>query len=366
MSIINQSGVISDLLLVPGCCVSLMRRTWRVFVLAVFLSGLTFGGEPFAARPTLSLNNPAAKDQDDMCVWIDREHPERSLVICSDKSANAVFVYDLNGALLQQVSVPKPGNIDIRQGVGAPQGAIDLVMVNQRTDGYRLVPFCVDARTRRLEPIPGETMTTGPNYGMCLSRDPESSQLFAFCTSETGTAEQHEIHFADDGKISNRLVRQFPLGKCEGAVADDEQRVVFISEETKGIWKFPLDPADTTAPRLIVGIGEHDIRGDLEGLTIARIAGGMDLLLVSDQGSSRYVALELQAPHRLVGTFSIAGAQDTDGIDVVTTSLGEDFPGGMFLCHTDADPRPVLVTPWVEIASGLRRSNSSGSGAHQP
>ena len=78
-----------------------------------------------------------------MCVWIHPDKRELSTVIASDKSAGRVFVYDLDGQVLQTISIPKPGNIDIRQGVSLNGQATDLVVVNQRTDGFKLVAFRV-------------------------------------------------------------------------------------------------------------------------------------------------------------------------------------------------------------------------------
>lgn len=40
------------------------------------------------------------------------------------------------------------------------------------------------------------------------------------------------------GKIQGKKVRSWPLGKCEGAVADDETGTLFIAEEKLGAWKF--------------------------------------------------------------------------------------------------------------------------------
>jgi 3-phytase len=285
-----------------------------------------------------------------MCVWVHPSRPEQSIVIASDKKSGFVFVYDLQGELLQSVSVPKPGNIDIRQGVKLGDQTLDLVVVNQRTDGFKLVPFRVNAQTCQIERIDAAPLLTGPNYGGCLSCDRAAGRAYFFCTSDAGTVEQHEFLPAAEGKVTSRKVRSIPLGKCEGAVADDEEGVVFIAEETGGIWKLPIHPDSAATPVLIAPLSAGGLQGDLEGLAIVKQGAGRDFLIVSDQGRHRFVALDLHAPHAKLAEFAIDGAEQTDGIEVVAANLGPAFPHGAFLCHTGVAPCPVLVTPWERIA----------------
>src|SRR5262245_30557730 len=124
--------------------------------------------EPLGFEPVLRLVNPESKDQDDACVWVHPGKRAESTVIASDKSAGRLFVYDLKGRLLQSLVAPKPGNIDIRQGVKFGDRLLDLVVVNQRTEGFRLRVYRVDPASRQLERIDHDDCQTGPNYGGCL------------------------------------------------------------------------------------------------------------------------------------------------------------------------------------------------------
>lgn len=315
-------------------------------------------GDAPVLRPVLRANTDDARDQDDMCVWVDAKRPARSTIIASDKSAGAVFVYDVEGKLLQRLDVTKPGNIDLRHNVTFGNELLDLVVVNQRAGGFRLLAFRVDRETRRLEAIPGEPLLTGPNYGGCLYHSPTSGRVYFFCTAEAGVVEQHELTADANGRASNRKVRSITLGKCEGAVADDENRCVFIAEEAKGVWKLGAEPDAGDEKTLVVRVGENGVKGDIEGLALAREPRGGGLLLVSDQGRDRFLALERRAPHAFVGEFGIEGAAETDGIDVVPGDFGGLFAGGLFLCHTDRAPRPILATPWREIEAALRRTKA--------
>lgn len=306
-----------------------------------------------AVTPVLQLVNDAVRDQDDACLWVNPADASQSCVIASDKSSNHLFVYDLGGQLLQTLDVVKPGNIDVRQNVTIDARSRDLVVVNQRADGTQLRAFEVDRASRRLTPIAGKPLLTGPNYGGCLYHSRKSGKLFCICTSESGTVEQHELRGDGQGGLLSQLVRSWPQKKCEGAVADDETGVLVIAEEQGGIWKLSAEPDQPTTQTLISRVGDHGLTGDLEGLAIYRGSNGAPLLIVSDQGRNRFVAFELAEPHRPVGEFAIEGAAGTDGIDVVAAALGPNYPTGVFLCHTDRAPRSILVTRWNAVSAAL-------------
>lgn len=57
--------------------------------------------------------------------------------------------------------------------------------------------------------------------------------------------------------------------------------------------------------------------------------------------------------HRYCGSFRIEGAEDSDGIAATAAPLGSRFPAGIFCCHTDVAPRPILLTAWEEIEQAL-------------
>jgi 3-phytase len=335
-------------------CFARARTSAVALTAAVFVTASGYGGEVLPVRPILRLHADEAVDQDDMCVWVNRRDPALSTVITSDKAANAIFVYDLDGNVLQRIPAPKPGNIDIRQGVKLNDDPEDLVVVNQRKDGFRLLAFRVDPASRKLDPLGGNPLVTGPNYGGCLYHSRKTGRLYFVCTSDRGTVEQHELSVNGAGEIQNQKVRSWQLGKCEGAVADDETGNLFIAEESRGVWKLGAEPDDATPGELIIRVGEHGLRGDVEGLAIARESRGGGVLLVSDQGGNHFLAYALDAPHGFLAEITVEGAQDSDGIEVTTANLGPKFPHGLFVCHTDIAPRPILITPWPDVSDRIR------------
>lgn len=334
----------------------------RLFVNSIVLIALVSGvslprflsaGEVPEVQPTLKLAASEIKDQDDMCIWVHPSQPERSMVVASDKTAGAVFVYDLEGRLLQTITVNKPGNIDVRQGLKMGGHVLDLVVVNQRGGGFKLQVFGVDQESRQLKRLDNGDLFTGPNYGGCMYHSAKTGRGFFVCTSDAGMVEQYELQASEDGTIGGKKVRTWPVGKCEGAVADDEEAVIYIAEEKKGIWRFPAEPELPATGKLVAALGEHGLKGDVEGLCIYRGKNRSGFLMVSDQGSNRFSVYDRRPPHGFVGHFSISGAVDSDGIDLSTANFGTAFPNGIFACHTGSVPRAVLLTPLHAIISKL-------------
>lgn len=305
------------------------------------------------AEPTLRLTNPQARDQDDLCVWRNHQTPEESLFITSDKAANRLFVYDLEGQLLQSVEVPMPGNIDARYDVSLGGGRVDVVAVNQREQGTKLRVFRVNAKTRSLEAIDGGGIATGPNYGGCLYRSPKDGALYFFTTSKADGCEQIALRDNGQGQLVGEIVRRFEIGKSEGAVADDRAGQVYVAAENEGIWRFDAEPDGATEGTMILSIGDSGLQGDLEGVALTVGDNQIRYLTVSDQGTSTFHVLPLIGG-RETYRFAIEGARDSDGIEVASESFGKWFPEGFFACHSD-DPEacPILITPLPRVLAAI-------------
>ncbi|QDT32957.1 phytase [Thalassoglobus polymorphus] len=316
-------------------------------------SMLKSNGVP-VVEPSMRLLNPEAVDQDDLCIWRHPVDPALSTIITSDKSANRIFVYDLEGKLLSSHEVAKPGNIDIRGNFPLAGNRVDLVVANQRDDGERLVAFRVDPKTRELVRVDRGDLMTGPNYGGCLYHSLKTDRFYFFSTSEEAGTVQFELKDDGDGQVISTKVRTLPLGKSEGAVADDQSGIVYIAEEEKGIWKVGAEPGDSTTGELVVTVGQDGIQGDLEGVTLTAPNEGDRFLVFSDQGASTMHVLPLDGS-TTTKRFTIDGVKETDGIDLTMTPLGDKYPNGIFACHSDEDRCPIVVTPIERIHEALHR-----------
>ncbi|MBN2309720.1 MAG: phytase, partial [Candidatus Hydrogenedentes bacterium] len=264
----------------------------------------------------------------------------------SDKAAGRLFVYDLNGETVQVVAIDgKPGNIDLRYGFPLGGGEVDIVALNDRNHSSILV-YRVDPRTRRLMRADDGQIGTGPNYGFTLYRSAKTGTFYAFTVAEEegDGAEQYALSDNGAGRITGTKVRSWPLGHSEGCVADDDAGLLYIGEEDRGIWQVGAEPDDPTPGELIIELGPHEFQADVEGLTICPGPNGAGYLIASSQGNGQFKVFERKAPHAYVQTFTVAGANETDGIDVLNANLGPAFPGGIFALHNGSvEPCPVLV-----------------------
>lgn len=309
-------------------------------------------GEPKPVPFKVKCSDRDSKDQDDMCIWIHPTDPSRSTIIASDKHANRVFVYDLEGKTIQAVAARHPGNIDVRYGFPLGGHKVDIVAFNQRDDP-RIIVYKVDDKTRRLERVDNDGIRTGENYGGTLFRSRETGKFYFLTTSYSGVVEQYEL--ADDGagKVTGKKVRSWRGAFAEAAVADDGTGRIYIGEEHQGVREVGGEPDDPTPGQLVIKVGENGLTADVEGLAIYYLVRGQGYLIVSNQGRNNFKVYERAGGHDFVGTFAIQGATDSDGLDVCNANLGPHFPKGVFACHTGTGNCPVLLTPWEVIAEAL-------------
>lgn len=304
-------------------------------------------------QPRLKLLPPEARDQDDMCFWIHPDHPELSTIITSDKAANCLHVYDLSGKVLQRLNVPRPGNIDLRDGFPLANEKMTIVATNQRDGTEQIRIWKIDPQSRRLEEV-ATHIPTGPNYGGCLYHSLKTGRFYFVATSQKNGVKLFELNANQQGGIDGQLVRHWDIGFCEGAVADDETATLYVSEEKKGIWKFRAEPDDDASPKLIAPVGKNGTRGDLEGLAIYRIDSREGYLLVSDQGRNRFQVFERSGENAYLGEFGVKGVRVTDGIEAMNVTGLPGFEEGLFACHTDPHPCAVILVPWKEIREALK------------
>jgi 3-phytase len=324
--------------------------------LLVFAAGAALSPAAEPPAPTVRLASPGIADQDDMCVWVHPTEPEKSAIITSDKQANKLFVYGLDGKTLDVVDAKHPGNIDSRKGFSFGGETVDIITVNLR-DEKLLAVYKIDPESRKLSRIDDGKIATGDNYGGCLYRSLKSEKIYAVLTSYSGIVSQFEL-VVETGKVRGKKVRSWKVGGvCEGAVADDAAGKLYIAEEQSGVWELGAEPDDAAPGRLVIKVGEHGLKGDVEGLAIFHGPKGTGYLLVSDQGADRIRVYERQGEHKYLGAFAVTGMGEQDGIEVVSVGLGPKFPSGLFLCHTGTKtPCPVLLVPWEEIAKTFKPS----------
>ena len=324
---------------------------------------------------------------DDPAIWVNPEDPAKSLVIGTDKKTGLI-VYDLSGAIVYQNSDGRMNNVDVRSGYpittdnGNPETAkLTIIVAATNRTSKTIAVYAMDPDTGALsdimvEPIPSNMEDP---YGLCLYRSAVNGKLYVYANDKDGTVSQWQLYDSGIGHLRYTLQRNWPVGsQTEGCVADDANGVVYIGEEGTGIWRYGAEPKDSFNERTSVdktGLGNASgghLSADVEGLALyAPSESGPDAgyLIASSQGNHTYVVYDRAPPHAYRGTFQIAdndsvgidGAEDTDGLDVVATPLGPDYPAGLLVVQdgdnktsdgADANQNFKYVS-WADVAEAL-------------
>ena len=294
---------------------------------------------------------------DDPCIWVHPTDPSQSVIIGTNKHGG-IAVYNLDGTQHQYLSEGNMNNVDIRYGFSLGGDPIDLIGMSNRSNDT-LAFYKMDPNTRQLSSV-GSVNTNITVYGFCLYKSTVDGKVYAFVNSAGGAVRQYEI-FDNNGTLAGTLSRSFSVGSItEGCVADDESESFYIAEETVGIWKYGAEPGDGMT-RTSIDTVSGNLTADIEGLTIYYGTNGQGYLIASSQGASKYVIYS-RASGNYVGTFlivdgnSIDGVTGTDGIDVISTPLGSNFPFGVFVAqdnfNSSANQNFKLVR-WQDIAQGF-------------
>lgn len=356
-----------------------MKRTIRWVVVVFALAGLLLAARYTLNRdtadapvhevravvetePVLSSGDAA----DDAAIWIHPSDPAKSVIVATDKDSGLV-TYNLTGTALQHLQVGEINNVDLRYDFSLGGERITLIAGSNRTDDS-IILLTLDPLSRRLRVLPSAPIDLDLEsaYGLCMYRSPKDSSFYVLVTSTgNGKVEQWKL-FDDSGQVGAQRVRSFVVGSdVEGCVADDQRAILYISEETRGIWRYGAEPSDADTRILIDEIdGKSQLKADLEGLALYPVNNGPGYLVASNQGQSEFAVYDRADDYRYVGSIRIAGNAPvdsvtmTDGIDLTPANLGPDFPMGVLIVQDHQNTHPVAnqnfkLVSWADIMRAL-------------
>ena len=323
-----------------------------------------------ARTVTPSLETPAVETwgdaADDPAIWVNPKDPARSLVIGTDKKLG-LYVYDLEGRLLQTLADGRMNNVDLRDGFDVNGRSRALVAASNRTT-KTIAFYLLDPVTRRLSSA-GDAVPTGFSdpYGLCMYA-PAGGGHFVFVNNGgDGRVRQWQVT-AENGKAVARQVREFVVGsQAEGCVADDETGDLYVAEEDGGFWKYSARADGGDARREIDRVdGPNGLKADIEGVGLWRGEGGRGYLVLSNQGADNYAVYRREGDNAFVGLFHIVadpargidGVSETDGLDVTSAALGANFPDGLLVVQDGRNLSPrerqnFKFVSWRAIAESL-------------
>lgn len=334
-------------------------------------SGFAWVQPTLATEPVVTPGDAA----DDPAIWLHPEDPARSTLIGTNKQGG-LYVYDLNGAVIQYLEHGQLNNVDVRYNFALGERVVDLVTASNRSN-HSIAIYAVDPATGMLEDVADGLQPTAmpETYGMCMYQQPQSRDTYVFVNDKSGLYRQWQLLDAGNGRVRAEPVREFSVpGQPEGCVADDEFGTLYVGEEDAALWKFRAGPDGGDAGEIIVNIaGNPALQDDFEGVTLYYGRNGSGYILVSSQGNDSYAVFERGGEYAYLGSFSIVanagmdldGASETDGIDVISTPLGERFPYGLFVVQDGRNLMPAANqnykgVPWEAIADALHLQKYPG------
>lgn len=294
----------------------------------------------FETEPVESVAGEDAAD--DPAFWFNQDDPEKSLVFGTNKKGG-IYAYRLDGEEQAYYPVGHINNIDIRTNIQLGDKKIDLLGGSNRSDNsvvlFQITP---DGELTQFKVLNGifDTIDIDEVYGFCLYKS-AGGNAYPIVNGKNGKIRMFELEVRSE-HVNLNAFKEWSLNtQPEGMVVDDQNNLLFIGEEEKGIWRVSLD-GDSRIELIRSSTKEHNsnIEYDIEGLAIYRHPSGdnnQGFLLASIQGSFSYAVFERTGENRYITSFKIVsndkidGVEETDGLEIFGQPLSEDLPLGLLI-----------------------------------
>lgn len=305
---------------------------------------------------------------DDPAIWANTADPAQSLIVATDKKGG-LFVYDMQGKVVQDLRDGKMNNVDLREGFQLGGKSVVLVTASNRTD-RSIAIYRLDTASRQLINVadgPQPTELEDP-YGLCMYRD-QAGKMFVFVNGDDTRKRQWELVDAGNGRVRANFVREFAFeSQTEGCVADDATGQLIVSEEDVGIWSLSAAPDGGKGMKSVQKVADEPaIKDDVEGVGLYDLGNGRGYLVVSSQGNDTYAVYRREGAQEYLGSFAVAadpirgidGISETDGLEVSSRNLGPGFEFGAMIAQDGRNVLPIenqnyKYVPWQSIAEALK------------
>jgi 3-phytase len=333
---------------------------------------------PQTIRPVLG-TEPVANDPDDPAIWRNAQNPDASLILGTNKASaadgGALYVFNLEGKIQQVVKdLDRPNNVDVKRGMRLKNGSVvDIAVVTERNRKQLRVFYVQADGVKPAGNIPVFTGEAQEDFsapmGIALYKRPTDGTVFAMVTRKsgpkTGYVWQYRLEDNGRGGITGTKVRAFGNfsgdGEIEAIAVDDELGYVYYCDEIFGIRKWHADPNHKEARKELAVFAKTGYRGDREGVGIFTRPDGTGYLVTTDQieGNSVFYVYKREGepgrPHDHTKPIAVfkGGADDTDGIEVTSASMGVRFPEGLLIAM-NSGKKNFLFYDWRDIRKGLK------------
>jgi 3-phytase len=300
------------------------------------------------------ITDTVAHDTDDPAIWINPKDPASSLIIGTDKDQDGgLYVFDLKGKILKDKTIrglQRPDNVDIEYRLILNNQPTDIAVTTERfTHKLRIysLPDMKAIDGGGIEVFVGQT----GNYerdlmGIALYKNPEG-KIYAIVGRKSGPTDgtylwQYQLSANGKGQVKADLVRKFGaysgLKEIEAIAVDDQLGYVYYSDEGKGVRKYYADPEKGNKELAL--FATSGFTEDHEGISIYQSSDSTGYILVSDQGANSFQIFPREGnagkphEHSLIKKVQVA-ATHSDGSDMVSVPLNDDFKHGLFVVMSD-------------------------------
>jgi 3-phytase len=322
------------------------------------------------------VTDPVIHDTDDPAIWINPTDPAKSMIIGTDKdSLGALYVYDLKGKVIDSLvrkDIQRPNNVDVNYRLSLGNDTVDFAVTGERlTSKLRFfsLPDMKEINAGGIEIYQGES---GPDFrdlmGVATYKSPKSGKMYVIAGRKNGPTDgtylwQYEV-IGENGQIRLELIRKFGqysgLKEIEAIAVDAELGYIYYSDEGVGVRKYYAEPEMGNEELAL--FATEGFTDDHEGISIYKLDGAKGYILVSDQQAALFHVFPREGSegnphqHTLITKIPVSTVE-SDGSEVTSTSLGPDFPKGLFVAMSDN--KTFQIYRWEDLAGDILKSKGN-------
>ena len=297
----------------------------------------------------------------DTAILVGATGTSTGMILGAD-ATGGLEVYGLDGVRVGVMDEHPATLVDVRYGFPLSGESVAIVATyDPATTGivfYRMRGF----EPERISAAVAETRVEVE--GLCLYRSPDTGRYYVFASGE-GVIQQWELYDAG-GRVAASKVRDIPVGLGAGhCTAHDRNRVIYYAQETVGVWRLGAEPEAEALPEPVAFAEPRGpFSGDVKGVAIYDSEDGA-LLVASDADESRFHVFDLVNDDH-VGTFSVAGVDESEGISLTSAALPANLGAGLLVVADDINgdlhTNHKLVA-WSAVVAGLNLAPRAGVNA---
>jgi len=272
------------------------------------------------------------KNVDSPAIWI-APKPGDSLVLLTEKGGGSVMVFkaDAKATFVGRFGkMKRPNGVAILQNVAIGSIKKDLAFITDRNGDivhvYSIPDFSLLGEFARGLKQP---------MGITLYHRQSDNAVFAYIVSKLAKDDEKVIRYRiteQNGRIAG--VREINFGKelltnQETVVVDSDRQLVYVADENRHEVKvYDLEG------KLVTTFGQGHFSAQVEGIALTG-CGKSGFLIVTDQKDITEFEVFDRATFNHLGTIKTS-LRITDGVALTEKGL-PDFPGGLFVAHSDPD-----------------------------